>query len=100
LNTTTFKYRKPFPLEAGGILPELDLAYQALGEINDDCSNVVWICHAFTGSQDAEDWWQGIVGAGKLFDPEYDFIICVNVLGSHYGSTGPLSINPEIMTFL
>jgi homoserine O-acetyltransferase/O-succinyltransferase len=95
LNTTTFKYNKPFVLEAGGILPELDLAYQALGKINQDCSNVVWICHAFTGSQDVEDWWQGLVGAGKLFDPAFDFIICVNVLGSHYGSTGPLSINPN-----
>jgi homoserine O-acetyltransferase/O-succinyltransferase len=94
-NINTYKHKKPFPLEAGGILPELDLAYQALGTINSDCSNVVWVCHAFTGSQDAEDWWQGLIGRGKLFDPDKHFIICVNVLGSHYGSTGPLSINPE-----
>ena len=57
LNTTTLKYNKPFQLEAGAILPELELAYQALGTINANCSNVVWVCHAFTGSQDAEDWW-------------------------------------------
>ncbi len=89
-----FKYNQPFQLEAGGILPELELAYQTLGELNKDCSNVVWICHAFTGSHDVEDWWQGLVGRGKLYNPDRHFIICVNVLGSHYGSTGPLSINP------
>ena len=94
-NTTTYKHKIPFPLEAGGILPELELSYQALGELNHDRSNVVWVCHAFTGSQDAEDWWQGLIGRGKLFDSDKHFIICVNVLGSHYGSTGPLSINPE-----
>ena len=95
LETTTFKYHKPFHLEAGGILPELELSYQALGELNHERSNVVWVCHAFTGSQDVQDWWQGLVGRGKLFDPDKHFIICVNVLGSHYGSTGPLSTNPE-----
>ncbi len=94
MNSNTFKYPFPFTLEAGGVLPEVELAYQALGKINSDCSNVVWICHAFTGSQDVADWWQGLVGRGKLFDPDSCFIICVNVLGSHYGSTGPLSINP------
>lgn len=95
LKTNTYKHKHPFLLEAGYILPEIELAYQALGTINSDCTNVVWVCHAFTGSQDVEDWWQGLVGRGKLFDPDKHFIICVNVLGSHYGSTGPLSINPE-----
>ncbi|NBA76621.1 homoserine O-acetyltransferase [Emticicia sp. ODNR4P] len=95
LNTSIFKHHAPFKLEAGGVLPEVELAYQALGQLNTDCSNVIWVCHAFTGSQDVADWWQGLVGKGKLFDPEQYFIICVNVLGSHYGSTGPLSINPE-----
>lgn len=94
-NTFLFKHPHPFALEAGGELPEVELAYQALGKPNQDCSNVVWICHAFTGSHDAEDWWQGLVGRGKLFDPDKYFIICANVLGSHYGSTGPLSIDPR-----
>lgn len=94
MNTKIFKYNHPFPLEAGGILPEVELAYQVLGELNEDKSNVVWICHAFTGSQDVVDWWQGLVGHGKLFSPDKHYIICANVLGSHYGSTGPLSINP------
>lgn len=94
LNTSIFKHHAPFKLEAGGVLPEVELAYQALGQLNTDCSNVIWVCHAFTGSQDVADWWQGLVGKGKLFDPEQYFIICVNVLGSHYGSTGPLSTNP------
>jgi homoserine O-acetyltransferase len=87
LNTSIFKHHAPFKLEAGGVLPEVELAYQALGQLNTDCSNVIWVCHAFTGSQDVADWWQGLVGKGKLFDPEQYFIICVNVLGSHYGST-------------
>ena len=94
LNTQFFKHLEAFPLEAGGVLPEITLAYQTLGKLNADASNVTWICHAFTGSHDVADWWQGIVGQGKLFNPDQQFIICVNVLGSHYGSTGPLSVNP------
>lgn len=61
--------------------------------LNSDRSNVVWICHALTGNADPGDWWSGMVGAGKYFDPARDFIVCANVLGSCYGSTGPLSIN-------
>lgn len=95
MESTIFKYPHPFKLEAGDTLPAVELAYQALGTLNNDCSNVIWICHAFTGSHDVADWWQGLVGRSKLFDPDKHFIICVNVLGSHYGSTGPLSINPE-----
>jgi homoserine O-acetyltransferase len=84
-----------FALELGGELPCLELAYQTIGELNAEKDNVIWICHAFTGSQDVAEWWQGLVGAGKLFNPENNFIVCVNILGSHYGSSGPLSINPS-----
>ncbi len=94
MNSITFFYNQPFQLELGGVLPSLEISYQTLGKLNADASNVVWICHAFTGSQDVADWWQGLVGKSKLFDPQKEFIICANVLGSHYGSTGPLSINP------
>ncbi|MFC0184735.1 homoserine O-acetyltransferase [Pseudarcicella hirudinis] len=95
MNSNYFKYPHPFQLEAGDVLPEIELAYQTLGTMKPDGSNVTWICHAFTGSQDVADWWQGVVGQGKLFNTDNQFIICVNVLGSHYGSTGPLSVNPE-----
>jgi homoserine O-acetyltransferase/O-succinyltransferase len=90
-----YHYNQPFELEIGEVLPEITLAYTTLGKLNADRSNVIWICHALTGSADVADWWSGIVGNGKLYDPEHQFIICANVLGSHYGSTSALSINPN-----
>jgi homoserine O-acetyltransferase len=90
----TYHHTQSFPLELGGSLPELHIAYQTLGKLNEKKDNVVWICHAFTGSQDVADWWQGLVGVGKFFNPETHFIVCANILGSHYGTTGPLSNNP------
>jgi homoserine O-acetyltransferase/O-succinyltransferase len=90
-----FEYPHRFDLELGGYLPQLSLAYTTLGQLNANKSNVVWVCHAFTGSQHVADWWGGVVGSGKLLNPDNQFIVCVNVIGSHYGSTGPLSINPE-----
>jgi homoserine O-acetyltransferase len=56
---------------------------------------VVWIFHALTANSDAADWWAGLVGNGKLFDPENYFIVCANMPGSCYGSLGPLDKNPE-----
>lgn len=90
-----FTFSGNLPLEFGGELRDFQLAYQTFGQLNGRKDNVIWICHAFTGSHEASDWWQSLVGANKLFNPEKYFIICVNILGSHYGSTGPLSINPE-----
>jgi homoserine O-acetyltransferase/O-succinyltransferase len=88
------EHKQPFELEIGTILPEITIAYTTLGAINATQSNVVWVCHALTGSADVADWWSGLVGDGKLFDPAEYFIICANVLGSHYGSTSAISINP------
>ncbi len=84
----------PFPLDGGAVLPELTLAYHTYGRLNPAGDNVVWICHALTGSSDAADWWSGLVGEGKLFDPRQHFIVCANVPGSAYGSTSALSVNP------
>lgn len=90
-----FDYKYSFPLESGATLPGFRLAYTTRGTLNPDGpSNVVWVCHALTGNADAGDWWGGMVGTGKYFDPAQQFIVCANVLGSCYGSTGPLSINP------
>lgn len=75
-------------------MPGFRLGYTTRGTLNEDGSNVVWVCHALTGGADAGDWWGGLVGAGKYFDPARDFIVCANVLGSCYGSTGPLTPNP------
>jgi homoserine O-acetyltransferase/O-succinyltransferase len=54
----------------------------------------VWICHALTANSEVADWWKGVVGQGCVIDPEKYFIVCANILGSCYGTTGPLSINP------
>ena len=89
-----FHYPHPIILESGGTLPELTIAYNTYGRLNADKSNVVWVCHALTANSDAADWWNGIVGKNHVIDPEKYFIICANILGSCYGSTGPLSINP------
>jgi homoserine O-acetyltransferase/O-succinyltransferase len=85
---------QPFPLDCGEILPAVDIAYHTFGTLNEDKSNVVWICHAFSANSDPSDWWPGMVGEGKYFDPSRYFIVCANMLGSCYGSSGPLSINP------
>ena len=56
--------------------------------------NIVWIIHALTANSNPIEWWPGVVGPGEAIDPEKHFIVCANCLGSHYGSTSPLSINP------
>jgi len=89
-----YKHTKSFVLESGIELPELDIAYESYGELNAVKDNVIWICHALTANADAADWWGGLIGEGKLFDPEKHFIVCANMIGSCYGSTGPTSTNP------
>ena len=91
----TFHYQEKFELEAGGPLHGFQLKYTTLGKFNADKSNVIWICHALTGSPDFTDWWSGLFDEGRFFDPSQYFIICANVLGGCYGSTGHLSFNPE-----
>ncbi|MCA9733517.1 MAG: homoserine O-acetyltransferase [Deferribacteres bacterium] len=91
----TFKYSGEFVLESGQKLPELELTYHTYGRLKSDRSNVVWVCHALTANSDALDWWEGLVGPDKLFDPAHHFIVCANMPGSCYGSTGPLSTNPK-----
>ena len=59
-----FHSKEPFQLECGVVLPELQLAYCTYGELNAARDNVVWICHALSGSADAADWWSGLVGVG------------------------------------
>ncbi|PHI20194.1 homoserine O-acetyltransferase [Lewinellaceae bacterium SD302] len=84
----------PVFLENGATLPSLRLAYHTYGKLNAARDNVIWVCHALTANSDAEDWWPGLVGKGFTIDPERYFIVCVNMVGSCYGSTGPMDINP------
>ncbi|MCE5300568.1 MAG: homoserine O-acetyltransferase [Spirochaetia bacterium] len=98
-----------FILERGGRLGPVTLAYETYGTLNKDKSNAILVCHALTGSAHAAGyftdddikgpkkntgWWDLMIGPGKAMDTNKYFIICVNVIGSCYGSTGPNSINP------
>ena len=89
-----FSYNKSFTLKSGKTLPGFHLAYTTLGKLNADKSNVVWIFHALTANSNPLEWWPGLVGEQKLFDPEQYFIVCVNMPGSCYGSIGPLDNDP------
>jgi homoserine O-acetyltransferase len=81
-------------LESGERLREVRVAYRAWGRLDSAASNAVLVCHALTGSADADVWWGGIIGRGRALDPDEDFIVCSNVLGSCYGTTGPTSAAP------
>ncbi|SFR89099.1 homoserine O-acetyltransferase [Halomicrobium zhouii] len=94
-----------FEFECGETIPDLEIEYEAYGEFTGD--NAVLVCHALTGSAhvagthrsdtggQARAWWDDIVGAGKAVDTTEYYVVCANVPGSCYGSTGPASENPE-----
>jgi len=88
-----FKSQKPFALERGGELNGLEITYTTSGKLNANKSNVIWVCHALTANANPQEWWPGLVGPGKIINPENHFIVCANILGSCYGTTGPLSVN-------
>lgn len=90
----TYSHDRPFRLESGVELPRLEIAYNTYGTMNPDRSNVVWVCHALTANSDVADWWPHTVETGCFLDPAKWFVVCANILGSHYGTTGPLSVNP------
>ncbi|MEZ4539681.1 MAG: homoserine O-acetyltransferase [Chloroflexota bacterium] len=100
----TFAEDVPFPLESGAVLGPVTVAYETYGRLNAERSNAILILHALSGSAHAagyhaaEDtrpgWWDECIGPGKAFDTNRYYIICSNVLGSCYGSSGPGSVNP------
>ncbi len=105
IQTFTFAENDPLVLESGLTLSPVNLAYETWGELNADKNNAILICHALTGSAHAagyhsEDdktpgWWDDCIGPGKAFDTDKFFVICSNVIGGCYGSSGPTEINPE-----
>lgn len=94
-NKGTYHFSGTLELESGRSIRDFDLAYTTWGYLNEAKDNVVWIFHAMTANSDPAEWWPGMVGDGKFFDPTRYFIICVNMPGGCYGSVGPLHINPE-----
>ena len=90
-----YKHDKSLLLECGEKIEGLEIAYHTYGTLNDKQDNIIWVCHALTANSDVADWWQNTVVPGGMLDPERYFVICANVLGSCYGTTGPLSINPN-----
>ena len=102
--TYTFAEDEPFVLESGATLGPVTVAYETYGRLNADRSNAILILHALSGSahaagyHSAEDahpgWWDECIGPGKAFNTDRYFVICSNVLGSCYGTSGPGSTNP------
>lgn len=119
-----FNEVRPLKLDCGETLSNIRIAYQTYGELNNEGTNAILICHALTGNSHAAGvmrneehdkfskpdlvnkyskmfngrtgWWDGLIGPGKVFDTEKYFVVCPNVLGSCYGSTGPVSLKPGI----
>lgn len=102
--TFTFAHEEAFLLESGAQLAPVTLEYETYGQLNADRSNAILVLHALSGSAHAAGyhhpddpspgWWDTCIGPGKAFDTNRFFVICSNVIGSCYGSTGPASINP------
>lgn len=90
-----FSCEEGLTLESGVKLLQFQLAYTTQGHLVPTKDNVVWVMHALTGDANPHEWWSGLVGEDKFFDPTRHFIVCANLLGSCYGSTQPLSENPE-----
>jgi homoserine O-acetyltransferase len=70
------------------------VAYQTWGTLNEAGDNAVLVCHALTGDTDVADWWDGLLGPGRALDPTRDFVVCLNVPGSPYGSVSPVTTDP------
>lgn len=94
-----------FEFSHGGVIAPFEIVYETYGELNDDRSNAILVCHAlspsahaagkYTPEDDRAGWWDGMIGYRKPFDLEKYFVICVNFPGSCWGTTGPASIDPE-----
>ena len=88
------KYFDSVRLEDGTTLRDVDMAYRTWGELNAARDNVIVVCHSLTGDCNAAEWWAPMIGRGRALDTNTHFVVCVNLLGSCYGTTGPTSIDP------
>ncbi|HTR59301.1 MAG TPA: homoserine O-acetyltransferase [Casimicrobiaceae bacterium] len=97
-------FDEPLALSSGATLPAFELMYETYGRLNAAKSNAILVCHAlnashhvagvYAGRPDSEGWWDNMIGPGKPVDTNRFFVVGVNNLGSCFGSTGPMSINP------
>ena len=78
-----------FSFEAGGTLDQLEIIFHTSERPYQQGDRVVWLCHALTANSDPLDWWPEMVGDGCCVNPDNDFVVCVNIFGSAYGTTGP-----------
>ncbi len=90
-----YRFNRDFQTESGIAISGLELFYCTSGEYVQGKSRVVWVCHALTANADCESWWPDLIGPGKAVGKADEFVICVNIPSSCYGSTGPLSVNPK-----
>mmetsp|Transcript_29372 Transcript_29372/g.34057 ORF Transcript_29372/g.34057 Transcript_29372/m.34057 type:complete len:479 (-) Transcript_29372:49-1485(-) len=91
----TYVHPTPFELESGEKLPNAQLRYMTYGTLNEARDNVLVVCHALTGNASLHSWWGDILGPGLAFDTDKYFVVCSNILGSCYGSSGPASYMPD-----
>jgi homoserine O-acetyltransferase len=90
-----FGHEEPFALTGGDSLQPVTLRFCQYGDLGGPRDNVILVCHALSGSARAAEWWPDMFGRGKAFDLDRSCVICSNVIGSCYGSTGPSSTNPR-----
>jgi homoserine O-acetyltransferase/O-succinyltransferase len=102
---STMHFADPLPLRSGASICAYDLAYETYGRLNADRSNAVLVLHAlnashhlaglYAGQEKSDGWWDNMIGPGKPLDTDRFFVIGVNNLGSCFGSTGPMHVNPQ-----
>lgn len=102
-----FKSKKPIFLDNGGYLPEYEIAYETWGKLSPEKDNLILIHTGLSASSHARSqpkntkpgWWENFIGPGKYIDTDKYFVVCTNVLGGCYGSTGPSSRDPATKDF-
>ena len=84
-----------FQLESGDLLRGVEVAYRTWGQLSATRDNAVVVCHSLSGDSNVDTWWNQLIGPGRAICTDTYFVVCANLLGSCYGTTGPTSINPE-----
>ncbi len=95
MNPKSITFEEPLLLETGDLLHAPTVSYSTYGTLNEKKDNVIVVCHALTANSNVDDWWAGLFGEGKVYNPSKYFIVCANNLGSPYGTSSPKSIAPD-----